>query len=214
MSLFEPARFPFAGRAFEIKLVMHSKAWWQQVVHDDQADVFGVAAVAVEPEKLGQKRSRILLQVQVISGQQLLKKIGFLVLHRLADEVVVPGDVEDGAGHTGVGQLDHRLGAERREKEIGLDFEEVPEKPERVRGVGPEPEFGVSVSRSFLKKAVAGKGDGFAEQKILKKQIKKGIYYWPRFFSSKIAILYCHSNQLFFGEIVFILVLHFEHVCT
>jgi len=29
-----------------------------------------------------------------------------------------------------------------------------------------------------------------------------------------LAILYCHNNQLFFGEIVFILVLHFEHVYT
>ena len=120
---------------------MHSKAGRQEVVHDDETNVFGVAAVAVEPEKLGKKSSRVLLQVQVISGQQLLKEIGLLVLHRLTDEVVVAGDVEDRPGHTGVGQLDHRLRAERREKEIGFDFEEVPEKPERVRSVSPEPEL-------------------------------------------------------------------------
>jgi len=32
---------------------MHSNAGGQKVVHDDQTNIFGVAAVAIETEKLG-----------------------------------------------------------------------------------------------------------------------------------------------------------------
>ena len=98
-----------------------------------------------------------------------MQEVGLLVLHRLADEVVVAGDVEDRPGDTRIGQLDHRLGAERRQKGLGVDLEEVPEKPERVRGVRPEPEVRVTVRRSFLQQSISSERDSFAEQKILKK---------------------------------------------
>ena len=39
---------------------MHPQPGGQQVVHDDDADVLGVAAVAVQTEELGQQSTGIL----------------------------------------------------------------------------------------------------------------------------------------------------------
>ena len=47
-----PASLSLACRAFEIKLVMHPDPRRQQVVHDHQAHVFGIAAVAIKAEEL------------------------------------------------------------------------------------------------------------------------------------------------------------------
>lgn len=53
------------------------------------------------------------LPYHVVAGQQLLQELGLLVHHRLDDELVVTGDVEEGAAGTGVGQLDQGLVAQR-----------------------------------------------------------------------------------------------------
>lgn len=49
----------------------------------------------------------------VVAGQQLLQELGLLVHHRLDDELIVAGDVEQRAAGAGVGQLDQRLVAQR-----------------------------------------------------------------------------------------------------
>lgn len=49
----------------------------------------------------------------VVAGQQLLQELRLFVHHRLNDELVVAGDVEEGAAGAGVGQLDQRLVAQR-----------------------------------------------------------------------------------------------------
>jgi hypothetical protein len=94
------------------------------------------------------------------------------MLDSFADKVVVPGHVKDGARHPRVGQLDHGLGAERRQERVGLDLEEVPEEPEGVRGVRPESELGVPVRRRLLQQAVPSEGNRLAEEKILKENWK------------------------------------------
>lgn len=48
----------------------------------------------------------------VVAGQQLLQELGLLVHHRLDDELIVAGDVEQRAAGAGVGQLDQRLVAQ------------------------------------------------------------------------------------------------------
>ena len=89
-------------------LLVHFEAAGEQVVHYDNSHVLGVAAITIEPEELGKQRSRVLLQVHVVAGQQLLQEVGLLVLNCLEDEHVVLGDVEDGSRGSGVAQLDHR----------------------------------------------------------------------------------------------------------
>lgn len=49
----------------------------------------------------------------VVAGQQLLQELGLLVHHCLDDELVIAGDVEQGAAGTRVGQLDQWLVAQR-----------------------------------------------------------------------------------------------------
>lgn len=49
----------------------------------------------------------------VVAGQQFLQELRLFVHHRLNDELVVAGDVEEGAAGAGVGQLDQRLVAQR-----------------------------------------------------------------------------------------------------
>ena len=49
----------------------------------------------------------------VVAGQQLLQELGLLVHDGLDDELVVAGDVEQGATGTGVRQLNERLVAQR-----------------------------------------------------------------------------------------------------
>ena len=44
----------------EIESGVHAESRGQEVVHDDDADVLGVAAVAVQPEEFGQQRSGVL----------------------------------------------------------------------------------------------------------------------------------------------------------
>lgn len=77
----------------------------KQVVHDDQADVLGIAVVAVEAEKLRQQGSRILHDVHIVAGQQLLQKFRLLVGDSLDDELVVVGHVKYRAASTGVREL-------------------------------------------------------------------------------------------------------------
>lgn len=45
----------------------------------------------------------------VVAGQQFLQELCLFVHHRLNDELIVAGDVEEGAAGARVGQLDQRL---------------------------------------------------------------------------------------------------------
>lgn len=45
----------------------------------------------------------------VIPGEQLLQELGFFMHHRLDNELIVAGDVEQGAAGPGIGELDERL---------------------------------------------------------------------------------------------------------
>lgn len=49
----------------------------------------------------------------VVARQQLLQELGLLVHDRLDDELIIAGDVEDGAAGTRVRQLDEWLVAQR-----------------------------------------------------------------------------------------------------
>lgn len=49
----------------------------------------------------------------VVAGQQLLQELRLLVHHGLDDELVIAGDVEEGAAGAGVGELDQGLVAQR-----------------------------------------------------------------------------------------------------
>ena len=74
---------------------MHFNTRGQQVVHDDQSDVLLVALVAEHPEELGQSCARILLEVHVVAGQQLLEELRLLHADRLQDELVVIRQVKN-----------------------------------------------------------------------------------------------------------------------
>ena len=86
---------------------MHLDVGGQQVVHDGEPDVLLVALVDVHAEELGQQRVRVLVQVHVVAGQQLLQELGLLVLHRLQDELVVVCQVEDAPRRPRVAQFPH-----------------------------------------------------------------------------------------------------------
>ena len=74
---------------------MHFNTRGQQVVHDDQSDVLLVALVAEHPEELGQSCARVLLEVHVVAGQQLLEELRLLHADRLQDELVVIRQVKN-----------------------------------------------------------------------------------------------------------------------
>ena len=61
--------------------------------------------------------------------------------HSLADDLVVLGDIEYGARSPRVRQFYHWFGAERDEKFVALDAENVAELSERHRSVGSELEL-------------------------------------------------------------------------
>lgn len=61
------------------------------------------------------------------------------MLHSLDDELIVVGDVEDGAGRTGVAQLAKILVAQRHEVVARSNAEQVTEVAERCRGVNLKP---------------------------------------------------------------------------
>ena len=63
---------PLKSGAFQVESVVHAQLARQDVVHDNDADVLGVAAVAVQPEELGEQRSRVLVEIHVITGQEFL----------------------------------------------------------------------------------------------------------------------------------------------
>ena len=46
--------------------MMHGEALGDQVLHDNDSDVLGVAGVAVKTKELGQEGSEVLMQVQVV----------------------------------------------------------------------------------------------------------------------------------------------------
>ena len=74
---------------------MHSNTRGKQIVHDDQSDVLLVALIAEHGEELGQSGAGVLLQVHVIAGHQLLQELRLLHAHRLQDELIVLGQVEN-----------------------------------------------------------------------------------------------------------------------
>ena len=49
---FLSARLSFVGGAFEIEFVMHCETFRDEVLHDDDPDILGVARVAVEAKEL------------------------------------------------------------------------------------------------------------------------------------------------------------------
>ena len=46
--------------------MVHGEALGDQVLHDDDSDILGVAGVTVETEELGQKSPEVLMQIQVV----------------------------------------------------------------------------------------------------------------------------------------------------
>lgn len=74
-----------------------------------QADgLEGTPALSARPTSFGSP-----CPYHVVAGQQLLQELGLLMHHRLDDELVITGDVEEGATGTRVGQLDQWLVAQR-----------------------------------------------------------------------------------------------------
>lgn len=114
-----------------------------EVVHDDEPHVLGVASVAVEAKELGQQRPRVLREVDVVPGQQLAEEVALAVLDRLQHELVVGGHVEDAARGAGVGQFPQRTSAHGRHEVDGADPEQRPEVAEDARRVGAQSEAAV-----------------------------------------------------------------------
>lgn len=117
---------------------MHLNVGRQEIIHDDDTDVLLVALVHVHPKELWEQCMRILVQVHVVAGQELLQELGLLVLDSLQDEFVVVRQVEDGAGRSGIAQLNHGLAAYRHQKVVTLDTEQLQEVAESQRGVRAE----------------------------------------------------------------------------
>lgn len=94
MKIFHFAEFSYLSiisRSLQIVFQVHFHVRRQQVIHHDQANVLAVALETVESEELGQKRSRILAQIQIIPRQELLKELAFFVLNSFDDELIVAG---------------------------------------------------------------------------------------------------------------------------
>lgn len=123
-------RLSLEGRPFQVELLVDLDPRREQVVHDDEADVFRIAVVAVEAEKLWQQGSRVLHDVHVVAGQQLLQKFRLLVGDRLDDELVVVGHVEYGPAGTGVREFTQGSVAEGKHEVFRLDAENISKVPE------------------------------------------------------------------------------------
>ena len=104
---FDCAYLSFVSRSLQVKLEVHFDFRWQQVVHDCESDVLLIALVGEHPEKLWQQCVRVLVEVHVVAGQELLEKLRLLVLHRLQDELVVVCQVEDAPRRPRVAQFPH-----------------------------------------------------------------------------------------------------------
>ena len=68
---------------------MHFNIWWKKVVHHYEPDVLLVALVAEHSKKLRQGGARILLQVHVVTGQQLLEEFSFFQTDSFQDELII-----------------------------------------------------------------------------------------------------------------------------
>lgn len=122
-------RLPLEGGALQVELLVDLDPRREQVVHDDQPDVLGVAVVAVEAEELGQQGARVLHDVHVVGGQQLLQKFRLLVGDRFDDEVVVVGHVEYGPAGARVREFAQRRVAEGEHEVFRLDSEDISKVP-------------------------------------------------------------------------------------
>lgn len=66
-----------------------------------------------EPSSLRQGKvsdaSTVILTYEVVSREELLEELGFLLLHRLDDEFIIGREVEERAASPRIGQLSQRL---------------------------------------------------------------------------------------------------------
>ena len=74
---------------------MHFNTRREEVVHDDQPDVLLVALVAEHPEELGESCAWILLEVHVVTREELLEELRLLHADCLQDELVVIRQVKN-----------------------------------------------------------------------------------------------------------------------
>ena len=77
--------------------MMHGEALGDQVLHDNDSDILGVAGVTVETKELGQESPEVLMEIQVVRWKDLLKESRLFVAYGLADDFIVLGDIEYGA---------------------------------------------------------------------------------------------------------------------
>ena len=113
---------------------MHFNIGGEEIVHDCESDVLLVALVAIHPEELGQEGVRVLVQVHVVPGQELLQELGLFVLDGLQDKLVVVSKVEDTARGTGIAEFAHWLIAYRHlewKKSIKIRIKSSVEKGSR-----------------------------------------------------------------------------------
>ena len=68
---------------------MHFHVGRKQVVHHHKPDVLLVALVAEHSKKLWQGCARVLLQVHVVTWEQLLEELCFFQAYSFQDELIV-----------------------------------------------------------------------------------------------------------------------------
>lgn len=153
---------------------MHAHGAGQQVVHHHDPDVLAPGLHAVQPVELGQQGAGVLVQVHVVSRQELLQELGLLVLHGFDDELVVAGHVEERAAGARVGELDQGLAAQGIQVVVGADPEELPEVAEGHGRVGLEAEIVVVVGGGEVA-ALAGEEDALDDVEVLHEHVPLGL---------------------------------------
>jgi len=111
---------------------MHCDMTWQQIIHDNQANIFPSKLVAIKPEELRKQGAGILVEIHVIAGQEFLEEFALLVLHRFNDKLVVVCEIEDGAAGPGVRQFPQRRRTHRHQEVVRLDSEQFTEVSESL----------------------------------------------------------------------------------